>query len=143
MPSRARRRDTSTAAAAARVAGSAAHPQQTPRSTSMESWSHAPERGVDVGISRPEPVAECRPDQLARRRRRRAFYDEMLAIEEVRRVFRIRRHRMKTWERRKHGVRPLPPVADDIVHAPGAAAGRMRAGRLRIPAREIEDAVLR
>ena len=40
--------------------------------------SRAAERGVDVRIARAEPVAERRPEQLARRRRRCALHHEVL-----------------------------------------------------------------
>ena len=56
----------------------------------------AAERRIDVRIARAEPVAERRPQELARGRRRRALHHEVLAVEEIRRVFRIRRHRAES-----------------------------------------------
>src|SRR5678816_4723590 len=65
----------------------------------------------------------------------------MLAVEEVSRVLRIRGHWPKPGERLERRSRPLPAVADQIVDPPGAAARRVRARRLWVPAREIEHAM--
>src|SRR4029079_10169859 len=108
----------------------------------MVSWTDAPECGVHVRIARTEPVAECRPDQLARSCRRRACHDDVRAGEEVGGGRRIGVDRAQPREGCEHGARPLPAVADEIVDAPGAATGGMRAGWLRIPPVEAEHAVL-
>ena len=68
----------------------------------------------------------CRRNQLRKLgrtssrggRRRRALHHVVLAVEEVGRVFRIRRpSATKPVERREHRRRPLPAVADQVVDA--------------------------
>ena len=144
-PTRARRRSSATAAGAARASGSTATSLAKSLSARRRRdvlMSDAAECRIDIWIARPEPVAEGRPQQLVRRRRRGALHDQVLAVEEVRRVFRIRRHRAKPRERRERRAGPFPAVADEILDAPGARARGMAADRLRIPARKVEDAVL-
>ena len=68
----------------------------------------AAERRIDVRIPRPEPVAERRPQQLARRGRRRALHHEVLAVEEVGGVLRIRRHRAEAGKRRERACSSTP-----------------------------------
>src|SRR5947208_10443521 len=107
----------------------------------MTSLSRATEGRIDIRIPCPEPVAERRPQQLACGRRRGAFHDEMLAIEEVGGVFRVRRLRAKPWKRTERRARPFPAVAHQVLDSPMAGTLWMGAGRLRIPAREVEHAV--
>src|SRR5918994_1991179 len=65
----------------------------------------------------------------------------MLAVEEVSGVRRVRGHRPEAWKRCKHGTRPFPAVAHEIVDAPRAASGGVTPRRLRIPALEVEHSV--
>src|SRR5882672_3359747 len=106
----------------------------------MSTRSRTPERRVDVRVPRAEPVAERRPQQLARGGGRRTLHDEVLAVEEIGRVLWIRRHRPESWKRRERRARPFPSIPDEILDAPRAGTGRMGARRLGIPAREVEHA---
>ena len=57
-------------------------------------WPHGRHRSelrVDVRIVRPEPVAEAPAQQLPGGRRRASLHHVVLAVEELRRVFRVRR----------------------------------------------------
>src|SRR5207249_3897024 len=134
------RTNTGTAAAAAGASGSTGRRSQSAQGmfrtlqmpagpTREAAFSscrpRASEGSVHVRISRTEPVAERRPEQLARGGGRRAFHDEMLAVKKIGRVLRIRRHRGEAREWRERRARPLPSVADEIFHAPRARAGRM------------------
>ena len=69
------------------------------------------------------------------------FEHDVQTIEELGGVFRIRDHRGEARERAEDGLGPLPAVADQIVNAPRAGARRARAGRHRLPRREVEVAV--
>src|SRR6267143_2621580 len=93
------------------------------------SWvtSRAAKRGVHIRIAAAEPVAEGRPQKLARGRGRSALDDEMLAVEEVGRVLWIRCHRAEPWKGREYRARPLPSIADHVLGAPRARARRMAA----------------
>src|SRR4029079_15541743 len=115
----------------------------SPTSASIDAPSSVLKRAAEgciyVGIAGAEPVAEGRPQQFLRRRHRRPFHDEMLTVEEVRRVFRIRRHRLETGEGAERRARPFPTVPNQILDAPGTRPYWMCAGGFWIPAREIES----
>src|SRR5437667_11454091 len=110
-------------------------------STSLIVASRAAKRGVHIRIAAAEPVAEGRPQKLARGRGRGALDDEVLTVEEVGRVLGIRCHGAESWKRRECRARPLPSIADHVLGTPGARTCRMAAGGLRIPTRELEHAV--
>ena len=76
--------------------------------------------------------------ELACRRWRGALDHVVLAVEEVGGIFGIRRHRFESRKGSEDGRGPFPPVADQIVHAPGTGAARAGADRDRIPGREVE-----
>src|SRR4051812_20095910 len=101
------------------------------------------ERGIDVRIIRPEPVAEAAASQFSCCPRRRAFHHIVLTVEEVGRVLRVRGHRFETGERTKNGRRPLPSIPGEIVDAPRARARRKRSNRGRFEPGETEVAVFR
>src|SRR5688572_18119652 len=65
----------------------------------------------------------------------------MLTVKEIGRVLRVRRARLEPWKRREGRAGPLPPVADKVLHAPGALSVWVAARRLRIPAHKVEDSV--
>src|SRR5947207_13269287 len=94
-------------------------------STSLIDASRTAKRGVHIRIAAAEPVAEGWPQKLARGRGRGAFDDEVLAVEEVRRVLRIRCHGAESWKRCECRGRPLPSIADHALHTPGHRACRM------------------
>ena len=87
----------------------------------------AAEGRVHVRIVAAKPIAEAAADELGRRGRRGAFQDEMLPIEEIGGVIRIRRHRLKSVETGEGSRRPLPSIADEVVHSPRAVAFRIGA----------------
>src|SRR6266852_3188953 len=91
---------------------------------------HAPELGEDVRIMGLEPVAEAPPQELGGRRPGAALEDEVLAVEEVRRVAPVAGDpRLESGESRERRVGPFPSVAHEIVHAPRARALGKRAHR--------------
>src|SRR2546422_3057760 len=102
-----------------------------------------PELGEDVWIVGLEPVAEAPPQELRGRRPRPALEDEVLAVEEVRRVAPVAGDpRLETREARERRVGPLPSVAHEVMHAPCARALGKRAHRRGRPASKIEVAML-
>src|SRR2546422_8592946 len=105
--------------------------------------SDATEGRINIWIPCTKPIAERGPQQLACRGRRRTLHHEVLAVEEVGGVFRIRRHGAKPRKRPKRRARPLPAVPDEILDAPVARAGGIAARGLGIPAGEVEDAFSR
>src|SRR5205823_5021307 len=103
----------------------------------------APELGEDVWIVGLEPVAEAPPQELRGRRPRPALEDEVLAVEEVRRVAPIAGDpRLESGESRERRVGPFPSVAHEVMRAPRARALGKRAHRRGRPASKIEVAVL-
>src|SRR3989442_7272278 len=100
--------------------------------------SDATEGRINIGIPCTKPIAERGPQQLARRGRRRTLHHEVLAVEEVGGVFRIRRHGAKPRKRPKRRARPLPAVPDEILDAPDARAPPMASRRVGIPAPQTE-----
>src|SRR4051812_33309583 len=100
----------------------------------------AAERCINIWVSGAEPVSERRPEQLAGGGHRSALHHDVLTVEEICRVLRIRRHGVEAGKRAKNGARPFPSVADQVFDAPGACTLRMTAGTLWIPGREVEDA---
>src|SRR2546427_7119188 len=102
-----------------------------------------PELGEDVWIVGLEPVAEAPPQELRGRRPRPALEDEVLAVEEVRRVAPVAGDpRLETREARERRVGPLPSVAHEVMHAPCARALGKRAHRRGAPASKNEGAML-
>src|SRR5439155_1987751 len=119
---------------------SPANASSSPRSAAL---SGATEGRIDVRVARAEPVPKRGTQQLARSRGRRPLHDEVLAVEEIGGILRIRRHRVEAGKRRERRTGPFPSVAHEILDAPGARSGWMRAGGPRIPRGKIEHAVLR
>src|SRR5512132_2904840 len=147
------RRGSGRVTAADSGTGSTRHPQQKPNAcqqrsrrvtiqrierSSGASFSHAAERRVHVRIASPEPIAEGWAQQRAIGCGRRALHHHMLAIEEVRRVLRIRRTRFESRERREDRAGPFPSVAHEILDPPPTLPARVCARRLWIPTREVE-----
>src|SRR5207245_765050 len=96
------------------------------------------ERSVNERIIRSEPIAETAADELASGGRRCPLEHVVLAVEEIGRIVRVRRHRLKSREAGEDRRGPLPSVADEIVHSPGTRSGRVRADGHWIPIRECE-----
>src|SRR4051794_8331054 len=67
---------------------------------------HASERRIDIWVARAKPVAERRPQELACGGGRGALHDEVLAVEEVGRILRVRGHRAEAGKWREHAARP-------------------------------------
>src|SRR3954454_16481739 len=87
----------------------------------------AAKRREDIRIRRAKPVPKAASNQLRRSRRRRSLHHVVLAVEEVGRVLRIRRHRSEAGKAIEDRRRPLPAVASEIVNSPRADAARIRA----------------
>src|SRR5690349_19488876 len=87
------------------------------------------------------PVAEARPDEARGRGPRSTLQNEVLAVEEIGRVFRVRFLRREARKRRKRGIRPLPAVAAELVDAPWAHAVGMRADGNGRPVGKIKIAM--
>src|SRR5437660_4727965 len=103
----------------------------------------APELGEDVWIVGLEPVAKAPPQELRGRRPRPALEDEVLAVEEIRRVAPVAGDpRLESGESRERRVGPFPSVAHEVMRAPRARALGKRAHRRGRPASKIEVAVL-
>lgn len=81
---------------------------------------HAAKLREDIRVMGLIPIAKTFPQKLRRRRLRRPFEHEVLAVEEIGGVLRIRFKRDKSGKRRERRLGPLPAVADQLVHAPGA-----------------------
>src|SRR5258706_1759074 len=103
----------------------------------------AAELGEDVRVVGLEPVAEARAHQGVGGRPRAALQHVVFAVEEVGGIALV------AWDvggeagqAREHAARPLPAVADQILHAPGARALGMRTHRRRRPVAEADIAVL-
>src|ERR1700682_2366252 len=103
----------------------------------------APELGEDVWIVGLEPVAEAPPQELRARRPRPALEDEVLAVEEVRRVAPVAGNpRLESGESRERRVGPFPSIAHEVVHPPRARALGKRPHRRGRPVSKIEVAML-
>src|SRR5262249_43128424 len=98
------------------------------------------ERRVNVGISRPEPVAETRAKQASRRARRASFEDKVLAVEKVCRITRIEREWLETFKGLERCRRPLPAVADHLRNTELVWLGSGHGDR--VPASKIHVLVL-
>ena len=108
------------------------------------SCGDAAELGEDVGVVGLEPVAEARADEVVRRGPRCALEHVVLAVEEVGRVARIARDiGLEARQALEDRVRPFPPIADQVLHAPHAGTRRMRPHRHGGPLVEVEIPVLR
>src|SRR5437879_8019393 len=78
----------------------------------------APELGEDVWIVGLEPVAEAPPQELRGRRPRPALEDEVLAVEEVRRVAPVAGDpRLESGEYRVRGDGPVHFISHEVMHA--------------------------
>src|SRR5712692_6600325 len=104
---------------------------------------HAPELAEDVRVVGLEPVAEAPPQELRGGRPRPALEDEVLAVEEVRRVAPVAGDpRLESRESCERRVGPFPSIAHEVMHAPGARALGKCAHRRGRPESEIEVAML-
>src|ERR1019366_71058 len=98
---------------------------------------------VDIRIMRLEPIAKRSPKHARGSPGRCPFHDVVPVDEEISRVARIKRKRLKTWKGGEDRARPLPSVAEEAGHAKGAGSCRECRHRRRIPAQEIEITVIR
>src|SRR5258705_11956374 len=97
----------------------------------------AAELGEDVRVVGLEPVAEARAHQGVGGRPRAALQHVVLAVEEVGGIALVARDvGGEAGQAREHAARPLPAVADQILHAPAARALGMRTHRRRPPVAE-------
>src|SRR4030095_15525789 len=104
----------------------------------------AAELREDVRVVGLEPVAETGADEVPRGRPGGALEHVVLAIEEVSRVARIGWDvGFEAGQPGEWRPRPLPAVADQVVHAPRARSLRVRAHRRGGPTLEVEIAVER
>src|SRR5262247_3322803 len=116
MPCRDRRRNISSRALSDRTCSGP--PERPPRIPPMK-WdyrvmSYTPERRVNVGIVRLEPVAKGFSRQAGGGPGRCALHHKMFAVEEVCGVARVKREFFETLERRKPCARPFPSVTDQV-----------------------------
>src|SRR5689334_17373018 len=102
----------------------------------------ATERRINVRIVRLEPVAERSAQHAGSGARRATLHDEVLAVEKVRGVTGIERHRGEARKRAENSACPFPPVADEVVYAESTGTSRMRTDGNGIPIRKIKVAVL-
>src|SRR5579863_8408159 len=85
-----------------------------------------------------KPVSKSGPQHARGSARRTALHHEMLAIEKISRVASVERKRLEPGKRSEHRGRPLPAVAQHVMHAESAAARQKRVHRRRIPLTEIK-----
>src|SRR5258708_38177376 len=128
-----RRKDTSRAALFDGCAARRKHHERIQESSGV---LHDTETRVNVRVIRTEPVAKGGTQQASGGPRRAALHDVVLAIEKIGRVARVKRKRLETGERAEHCGRPLPTIAECLLHSMMARASP-RIPRYRIPASEI------
>ena len=108
----------------------------------LQSVAHTTEGRVNERIVRLEPVAERTPQHARRSTRRSALHHIMFSVKEVGRVAGVKGKRLKARERRKNGGGPFPTVSKGVLYTEGATAGGIAPHGYRIPALEIEVAML-
>ena len=104
---------------------------------------HAAEGGVDVGIVGPEPVAEAAAHSVAAVAGDAPFITKCWPSKKSAEYSGYDAIGWNPGNGANDGGRPLPAVADQVVHAPRALARGMRADRHGIPGREVEEAARR
>src|ERR1019366_5516040 len=77
---------------------------------------------VDIRIMRLEPIAKRSPKHTRGGPGRCPFHDVVPVVEEISRVARIKRKRLKPWKGPEDRTRPLPSVADEADYAKGTGA---------------------
>src|SRR5271154_2193676 len=81
-----------------------------------------------------KPVPEGAPQHASVRARRTALHNEMLAIEEIRGIARIKGKRLEPIQGAEWRRRPFPAIAKEVQYAKCARACRMRVHWSGIPA---------